>query len=63
MSDSAPTVTGAASPVWEEVRPQVNSEAEFLEIASDFGNPLEIVPLIKPRSRCAATGANRNGVA
>lgn len=28
---------------WEEITPQVNSEAEFLEIASDFGNPLEIV--------------------
>ena len=28
---------------WQEVNPQVNSEAEFLEIASDFGNPLEIV--------------------
>ena len=28
---------------WEEVSPQVNSEADFLEIASDFGNPLEIV--------------------
>jgi hypothetical protein len=28
---------------WTDVRPQVNAEAEFLEIASDFGNPLEIV--------------------
>src|SRR5436190_131298 len=32
-----------SSPQWQEVHPQVNSEAEFLEIASDFGNPLEIV--------------------
>jgi hypothetical protein len=28
---------------WVEVKPLVNAEAEFLEIASDFGNPLEIV--------------------
>jgi Histidine kinase-, DNA gyrase B-, and HSP90-like ATPase len=28
---------------WAEITPQVNAEAEFLEIASDFGNPLEIV--------------------
>jgi hypothetical protein len=28
---------------WKDIEPQVNSEAEFLEIASDFGNPLEIV--------------------
>ena len=28
---------------WEEISPQVNAEAEFLEIASDFGNPLEIL--------------------
>lgn len=32
-----------SSQEWQDVRPQVNSEAEFLEIASDFGNPLEIV--------------------
>jgi len=42
MSDAVPTIA-EAGPAWEEVRPQVNSEAEFLEIASDFGNPLEIV--------------------
>jgi len=28
---------------WEGVAPQVNAEAEFLEILNDFGNPLEIV--------------------
>jgi hypothetical protein len=28
---------------WAEITPQVNAEAEFLEIASDFGNPLEIL--------------------
>jgi hypothetical protein len=32
-----------AGNAWESITPQVNSEAEFLEIASDFGNPLEIV--------------------
>jgi hypothetical protein len=28
---------------WQSVQPAVNSEAEFHEIAGDFGNPLEIV--------------------
>lgn len=28
---------------WVNISPAVNSEAEFMEIASDFGNPLEIV--------------------
>ena len=28
---------------WEAIQPQVSSEAEFREIASDFGDPLEIV--------------------
>lgn len=28
---------------WIELKPSVNAEAEFLEIASDFGNPLEII--------------------
>ena len=28
---------------WIEIAPAVNAEAEFLEIASDFGNPLEII--------------------
>lgn len=28
---------------WIKLTPHVNSEAEFLEIASDFGNPLEII--------------------
>src|ERR1700678_1320003 len=28
---------------WTEIKPLVNAEAELLEIASDFGNPLEIV--------------------
>ena len=36
--------TEVAQPAeWTEIKPQVNAEAEFLEIASDFGNPLEIV--------------------
>ena len=35
--------TFSAGNEWESITPQVNSEAEFLEIASDFGNPLEIV--------------------
>ena len=43
MSDTIQAVDSEKSPIWQEVRPQVNSEAEFLEIASDFGNPLEIV--------------------
>lgn len=28
---------------WEQIKPVVNSESEFREIASDFGDPLEIV--------------------
>lgn len=28
---------------WEKIDPKVNAEAEFLEITSDFGNPLEIL--------------------
>jgi hypothetical protein len=28
---------------WAEIRPDVNAEAEFLEILSDFGNPLELL--------------------
>jgi len=28
---------------WEQIPPKVNNEAEFLEIANDFGNPLEIL--------------------
>ena len=35
--------TTAYVPDWIAITPQVNAEAEFLEIASDFGNPLEIV--------------------
>lgn len=27
---------------WEEIVPKVNESAEFLEIASDFGDPLEL---------------------
>ncbi len=36
---------GAArgSEAWETIEPQVDANAEFLEIARDFGNPLEIV--------------------
>lgn len=26
---------------WEKIVPKVNESAEFLEIASDFGDPLE----------------------
>jgi histidine kinase/DNA gyrase B/HSP90-like ATPase len=32
-----------ATSEWISIKPQVNSEAEFLEIASDFGNPLELI--------------------
>ncbi len=28
---------------WNEVKPEVNTTSEFLEIASDFGEPLEII--------------------
>src|SRR5579863_5141515 len=35
--------TQDSAEAWLEIKPEVNSEAEFLEIASDFGNPLEIV--------------------
>lgn len=28
---------------WKELHPQVNAEAEFWEIANDFGNPLELL--------------------
>jgi hypothetical protein len=28
---------------WENIEPKVNAEAEFFEITSDFGNPLEIL--------------------
>ncbi len=28
---------------WEKIEPKVNAEAEFFEITSDFGNPLEIL--------------------
>ena len=27
---------------WEIITPKVNESAEFLEIASDFGNPMEL---------------------
>lgn len=27
---------------WEKIIPKVNESAEFLEIASDFGDPLEL---------------------
>ena len=37
------TVDALISTDWTEITPQVNAEAEFLEIASDFGNPLEIL--------------------
>lgn len=40
---SVTTANVASAPNWEEIKPQANSEAEFLEIASDFGNPLEIL--------------------
>jgi len=40
---SGPTAEEKVDPDWATVNPQVNAEAEFLEIASDFGNPLEIV--------------------
>jgi hypothetical protein len=40
MPDSIETIVSAD---WTEITPQVNAEAEFLEIASDFGNPLEIL--------------------
>ena len=43
MSDLSPAPVVVIDPPWEDIKPQVNSEAEFLEIASDFGNPLEIV--------------------
>src|SRR5215471_12583832 len=43
MSDLSLASVAVGHPLWEDVKPQVNSEAEFLEIASDFGNPLEIV--------------------
>lgn len=33
----------AANISWEEIQPQVNAEAEFLEIVHDFGNPLEVI--------------------
>jgi len=42
MSSTVDT-TPLYSTDWIEITPQVNAEAEFLEIASDFGNPLEIV--------------------
>jgi Histidine kinase-, DNA gyrase B-, and HSP90-like ATPase len=42
VSAIAPEVVDIQN-VWIDIEPQVNSEAEFLEIASDFGNPLEIV--------------------
>lgn len=28
---------------WKQLSPEVNAEAEFLEIANDFGNPLELL--------------------
>lgn len=28
---------------WVQIKPQVNEYSEFLEIASDFGDPLEVV--------------------
>lgn len=28
---------------WTEIRPEVSAEAEFFEIANDFGNPLEVL--------------------
>src|ERR1700742_3715730 len=28
---------------WKPIKPSVHSEAEFLEIANDFGNPMEIL--------------------
>ena len=31
------------NPEWEEIKPQVSPEAEFLEIVNDFGDPLEIL--------------------
>jgi hypothetical protein len=37
------TLDSFVSTDWAEITPQVNAEAEFLEIASDFGNPLEIL--------------------
>lgn len=40
---SSSTIIDPTSTNWIDVMPQVNAEAEFLEIASDFGNPLEIV--------------------
>jgi hypothetical protein len=38
-ADSSQVITAD----WVEIAPTVNAEAEFLEIASDFGNPLEII--------------------
>lgn len=38
---ATPSLTNTSD--WTKLTPQVNSEAEFLEIASDFGNPLEII--------------------
>src|SRR5579859_3234558 len=35
--------TAAQSSEWINIKPCVHSEAEFLEIANDFGNPLEIL--------------------
>ncbi len=40
---SGPGIENLIATDWTDVKPQVNAEAEFLEIASDFGNPLEIV--------------------
>src|SRR5271168_2304880 len=43
MPMSSTLNTSLDSSDWIEITPQVNAEAEFLEIASDFGNPLEIL--------------------
>jgi hypothetical protein len=43
VSETASIPADNQHSVWEDIKPLVNSEAEFLEIASDFGNPLEIV--------------------
>lgn len=37
------TVIHTSNDEWQAIQPQVNSEAEFLEIVHDFGNPLEVL--------------------
>lgn len=51
----------SSSETWTYITPGVNAEAEFLEIASDFGNPLEIVR--EAISNSVDAGARSIGIA